>query len=355
MTDNDGRISADRLEAFSTQVLTRVGVPADHAAITAAALVDADLCGLDSHGTAARLPAYVTRLNKGGTVANPNVQVVTESPVTAVVDADNGLGQVAARKGMDMAIERATATGLGLVAVRNSNHLGALGYWSAQAADNGLIGFSLSGVAARIAPWGSAERLLGTNPWALAFPAGDRPHVIIDMSMGIALLPALVAAKNKGEQIPQGWGLDVDGNPTTDPDAVIKGTILPVGGAKGASLTLGLEILGSILTGAAFGPNIPEVSEPQRPQSLGHLFLAIKVEALIPMDEYEQRLNEYLTMIVDSKPAAGFDSVRIPGQRREEIRRQRLDNGIPLGAKAQALKDLAETLELDSHPFGEAA
>lgn len=341
-------VPADVLEDFCFSALGAVGVDERAARLTSVSLVDADLRGLDSHGVAARMPNYVARLQGGGTSPNPNIQTISMKGSVAVLDGGHGLGQVAADAAVELATEMATAHGIGLVGVRHSNHLGALGYWSRQATGKDMVGFSLSGAAPRIAPWGGAEALLSTNPWSIAIPMRDSPPIVIDMSMGIGLLSALTKALAEGISIPIGLALDTDGRPTSDPADGLAGSILPFGQEKGAALNLGLEVLGSVLTGGTYGGDVPAIDDVERSQDLGHLFIAISVEALMPLPEFNERMDGFVRTLKTSRPAAGQDGVRIPGERGEGLRKERLQKGIPLGKRAQGLIALADHLDIEA-------
>ncbi|HET8614085.1 MAG TPA: Ldh family oxidoreductase, partial [Actinomycetales bacterium] len=252
------QVPASALEAFCREVLLRVGAPSPAAEVVAESLVDADLRGLDSHGVVARLPAYVQRVQKGGIVADAVVTRVDagDGPV-GVLDGADGFGQVAADAASALAERFARDHGVGVVSVRRSNHLGALGYYARRTAERGLVAYAASGGGPRIAPWGGAEPLLATNPWSYGFPVTGRSPMVVDVSNGVVLTGAVDGPAARGESIPLGWALDAAGRPTEDASAGAAGSLLAFGGVKGTSLTLALEALVSCFTGAASGPEVP--------------------------------------------------------------------------------------------------
>jgi LDH2 family malate/lactate/ureidoglycolate dehydrogenase len=345
---DEQRISATDLEAFCVAALTKIGASDEAARVTAASLIDADLRGLEFHGVVARLPEYYGRAKAGGTLPSAEVQVVSDDGPTAVLDAGGGLGQVAAMAAVDTALERAGRYGLGAVAVRNSNHLGAVGYYTRKIAEAGAVGFAVSGSQSRIAPWGGAEPLLGTNPWSWGFPARDRPPVVIDVSNGVVILPQITNRAARNEPIPEGWGLDERGLPTTDGNAVVSQT--PMGEAKGNALTFAMEILTSVFTGAAFSWNIPSGGAVDTPQQVGHFVLAMSLARFTAPDEFAERLESLLVKAEQSRPVEGGPPVRIPGTRGDGIAAERRTQGIPLAGRREPLDRIAAELGIDPLP-----
>lgn len=334
MSDATTPVDADRLNAFCRSALERLGVPSDQAATIADSLVDANLQGIDSHGIV-RLPQYAGRIRGGGLRPTTELVTIVDRPSVVVIDANDGFGQVAATAAMGRAIERAKDRGIAAAAVRRSNHVGVMGYYSRMAVEHGMIGFAVSGAAPGIAPWGGAEALLGSNPWSIAYPTRGEP-LVVDIANGVVIAGKLRAAEQRGETIPLGWALDQDGRPTQDPAAGLAGSLLPFGGAKGAGLTLAWEVLASVLTGASFSRDVPELTNPVVPQRLGHLFLAIRVEDFMPLDEFVERIDRLLAAIESSRPVAGGPTVRIPGRRGAWSRAERRTSGVPLPAGLRA-------------------
>jgi LDH2 family malate/lactate/ureidoglycolate dehydrogenase len=346
-------VSWTSLQAFCVRTLEAVGATAGEASVVSDSLVDADLRGLDSHGVVARLPSYVARVEAGGITTGVTPRIVSDHGTVIVVDAGHTFGQVAARAACEVALERADQRGMAAVAVRDSNHLGALGYWTRMLADRGMVGFAVSGAAPRIAPWGGAAPLLSTNPWSFGFPpAGGRPPVIVDVSGGVVLSGALETALEAGERIPHGWALDADGKPTNDPASAIAGSMLPFGDAKGAALLLSMELIGSVLTGAAYSRHVPPLDALGQPQLLGQLFLAMSVERFMPLEQFEARADELLGWIESSPPREGFTKVRVPGARGQHQLEERRERGIPGGRRLDGLHQLAGRLGIESLATG---
>ena len=349
MSASEVTVTADELRRFCADALEAVGAAREDAEVVADSLVDSDLRGVDTHGIPARLPNYIQRVRGGGIVPDATVETIADHGAIVTLDAGDGFGQVAADKGMRTAIDRASVHGVGVVGVRASNHVGAMSYWSRMATEQGMVGFALSGAAPAIAPWGGVEKLLGSNPWSLAYPtAGGRPPLAVDVSNGVVIYGKIRAAANQGEKIPSDWGLDPQGRPTEDPEQAIAGSLAPFGGAKGAALTLAFEVLGSVLTGAAYSRHVPELSDVDQPQRLGHIFAALPVDRFLDPAEFTARLEELIGWIEGCQPAEGFDEVRVPGARGERALEQRQADGIPMTGRIDGLSKLAGDLSIDA-------
>ena len=322
-------VSPTQLHHFCCRVLERLGVPPQDARVVADHLVDADLRGVESHGVV-RLLQYARRIREGGLSPVTRLTPVSDQGTVVVLDAHGGIGQVAGLQAMQLAIQRARAHGVGVVAVRESNHLGVMGYYARLAAAQEMVGFAISGAAASIAPWGGAEPLLGSNPWALGVPARRHPPLIIDMANTVVIAGKVREAAEKGEPIPPGWALGPDGLPTQDARQAMQGSLLAFGGVKGAALTLGWEVLASVLTGAAYSTDIPALTDMGRPQRLGHLFVALRIDAFLPLETFYARVDDLLDRLKASRAAVGQTAIRLPGERGEQLAASRRVDGIPL-------------------------
>jgi LDH2 family malate/lactate/ureidoglycolate dehydrogenase len=307
--------------------LATVGAREQDAAIVATNLIDSDLRGIDTHGIV-RLPGYVERIRAGGILTSAELTVVEDSGSIITLDAHGGFGQVAATRGMQLAVERARENGIAAAAVRDSNHVGALGFYSRMAVEDDSIGIAVSGGSAFIAPWGGTQALLSTNPWSMAFPADRNVPLVVDVSNAVALSGAVAAAADRGEQIPLGWALDADGSQTTDARAVA--SLMPFGGPKGAALTLALEVLASGLTGATYAKDVPVYEEYDEPQRLGHLFVALRIQRFLPFGQFTRRLDELIDALHASPAASGHAEVLIPGERGAKNYTERSLSGIPI-------------------------
>ena len=342
------RISAGELRSFAVRAFCAAGLPTSAAEITSDSLVDADLRGLDDHGAVARLPTYTGRIRAGGVLADAEVTVVADLGALVTLDAHAAIGQLAAHVGMTHAIDRARTYGVGVATVADSNHLGVLGYWSALAARDGLVGFSLSGAGARMPAWGGAEALLSSSPWSWAFPVAGRDPLVVDLSNTSVVWMVFAEAARRGESLPPGLALDAEGRATTDPDAAMRGLTLPFGGAKGGALSLAMEVLCTAFAGGATSVDVPALTDLDRPQRLGQLFMALRPDAAAADAAFGTRVADLIAAIEGSRPAAGFDGVRVPGQRRDIAAAERTTQGIPVAsARLEALDDLASTLSVD--------
>nr|MCU0890064.1 Ldh family oxidoreductase [Rubritepida sp.] len=231
-------------------MLAKLGVPAEGARVTADALVAADLEGVGSHGVML-LPLYAERL-LAGSVAKAGAGTVAHDGGSAVViDAGNALGQVTSRQAVDLLRSRAPRHGLASVAVRNGFHFGAAGYWARLLADAGLVGIAMCNTRPLMPPPGGAERLVGNNPLAMAMPSEGGEPLVLDMALSASAMGKIRLAASAGRAIPEGWAVDADGRPTTDPAAAIKGMLLPAAGPKGFGLAMMIDLLCGGLSGGA--------------------------------------------------------------------------------------------------------
>jgi LDH2 family malate/lactate/ureidoglycolate dehydrogenase len=341
------RFKPETLERFATDLLVRLNLPDADAALTARALAQADLDGVETHGLG-RLPNYVARLQKGLVNPQPHMTFVRQVGATALLDADNGMGQVAAARAMEAAIRLAEQFGTGWVAVCNSNHFGTASFYCDMAVAAGMIGFALSNTPPGMAPYGGREALLGTNPIGIGIPAGEATPISVDMATSAGARGQVLKAGREGKPIPPGWAIDRTGAPTTDPNAALVGALLPMGGAKGYGLALAVEALCGVLAGAAVGREIPSFFDDwERPSNVGHLLGAINVAAFADLAEFGRRIDQLIDEIRRVPPAVGHEAVLIPGERRARSAAQRRSSGVPLAAAAvEQLASIAHALGL---------
>jgi LDH2 family malate/lactate/ureidoglycolate dehydrogenase len=337
------QFSASSVRAFCERALVAVGASTEAADVTAAALVDADLRGADGQGLAL-LPLYTARAKAGGIDPRAVPTIVSDLGAVVVVDGRAGFGQVAAVRAMRFAIERALRHGIGTAAVRNSNHLGALAYYARMATDQSAIGIAISGGVARIAPAGGATPMLSTAPWSFAFPTRPVP-VVFDSSNAEASFHEVEAAASAGLRLGADWALDDEGRPTTDPSAAV--SLQASGGAKGAARVLALDLLSSLLSGAKYAGDVGDPHEFARPQGLGHLFIALRVDHFAPLAEFQDRCEGFLKAMMGSRPVAGGGAPRMPGERGAKIAAERTSMGIPISTGVRAdLDRLARDLDV---------
>ncbi len=326
----------------------------------ATVLLSADVRGIDSHGVA-RLSGYVRLWEAGRINTNPQIKIIHETPSTAVINGDAGLGLVVAPFAMNIAIQRAQQCGTGWVSVQNSNHFGIAGYHAMMAVQQNMIGISMTNASALVAPTFSVERMLGTNPIAVAIPAGQQPPFVADFATTTASNGKLEILQRKNEDAPLGWVQNDAGIPTQDA-AILKkgGAMLPLGSDrehgshKGYALGSIVDIFSAVLSGAAYGPWVPPfpayVPMPQNMpgKGLGHFFGAMRIDAFRPADEFKQHMDHWIERFRNAKPVEGQEKVIIPGDPEREMEQIRMDAGIPLIAPVMKdLKTIAEKFKLD--------
>lgn len=332
----------EHLRQFTIDILKKIGCSDKDATIAADVLVSADLRGVDSHGVA-RLSGYVRLWEKGRINARPTIRVTYETPSTAVVDGDGGLGLVVAPFAMQVAIEKAKNAGTGWVSVKNSNHYGIAGYHAMMALEHDMIGISLTNASPLVSPTFSKERLLGTNPISVAIPAHEQPPFVADMATTTAANGKLEILQRKNLEAPLGWVQDPQGVPTTDANGVKKGgALLPLGGDrdhgshKGYALGAIVDIFSAVLSGANYGPWVPPFVAFLEPdpnpvgEGLGHFFGAMRVDAFRPADEFKDHMDTWISRFRSATPVEGQEKVLIPGDPERELEAIRRKEGIPL-------------------------
>ncbi len=330
------------LQDFSTSVFRKIGCSTTHATLAAEVLASADLRGVDSHGIA-RLVGYVRLWEKQRINARPSIQVVHETPSTAVIDGDAGLGLVVAPRAMEVAITKARTAGTGWVAVRNSNHFGIAGYHAMQALPHGMIGIALTNASPLVAPTFAIDRLLGTNPIAVAIPAGEQPPLVVDMATTTVANGKLEILQRKAQSAPTGWIQDKAGRASTDPKEVSQGgALLPLGGDyshgshKGYCLGAVVDIFSAVFSGANYGPWVPPfvsfLDPPADPvgQGIGHFLGAMRTDAFRPADEFKQHMDHWITTFRQARTAEAHERVLIPGDPERAMEARRREEGVPL-------------------------
>jgi L-2-hydroxycarboxylate dehydrogenase (NAD+) len=350
--------SLSQLLTFTKNILLKIGCSEKDAAIAADVLLSADLRGVDSHGVA-RLSGYVRLWEAGRINAKPDVKVVYETPSTAVVDGDGGLGLVVAPLAMQVAIEKAKTAGTGWVSVKNSNHYGIAGIHAMQALQHDMIGISLTNASPLVSPTFSSERLLGTNPIAVAIPAKNQPPFVADMATTTAANGKLEILQRKGEEAPLGWIQDKEGSPTTSPYGVRDGgALLPLGGDrehgshKGYALGAIVDIFSAVLSGANYGPWVPPFVAFLQPdpnpvgEGLGHFFGAMRVDAFRPAEEFKANMDTWIERFRNAKTTPGNNKVLVPGDPERELEAERRLQGIPL------IKPVEDDLRALGEKFG---
>jgi LDH2 family malate/lactate/ureidoglycolate dehydrogenase len=343
MSDVETKIySSEFLRDFTVRVFRHFGVPEEDAQLAAEVLATSDLRGIDSHGVA-RLHTYFDMLTLGRINPTPEVKIVRQTASTATVDGDNGLGLVVGPKANQIAMDKAAEAGTGWVSVCNTNHFGIAGYYPLKALERDLIGWAMTNTTKLVAPLWGAERMLGTNPIAIAFPGKEEPPIVIDMATSAAAFGKIEIARRKQEPVPTGWIINNRGEMTTDPTGMVEGgALLPLGsdrehgGHKGYGLGAMVDILCCVLSGANWGPFAPpfalrqEIPERSVGKGIGHFFGAMRIDGFRDPDEFKSQIDEWIRVFRATKPAPGTDGPLIPGDPEREAEQVRAKDGIPL-------------------------
>lgn len=336
------RVSETALRAVVSEIFRRAGMDDADAALLGGSLVDADLGAVHSHGVL-RVPEYVGKLTHGGVDPRGKPTVVRDMGACLVVDGGNSMGQIGATFAMERAIERAATTGIAAVAVRGSNHCGAMAPYVLQATRRDMIGWATTNALPTMAPWGGAERLLGINPLGVGIPAGEELPVVYDAAFSGSAHGKIRVYAQKGWTLPEGWALDRDGQPTIDPAAAIDGLLMPIGGFKGTGLALIMGLLSSMLSGAAYGAELGDMYAGPRPGQDGHFLLALNVAAFEDIGRFKARVDAAIRQLHACRLAPGTDRIYAPGEKELLTRRDYERDGIPLNHVT--LADLRSTAE----------
>ncbi|MDQ4141126.1 MAG: Ldh family oxidoreductase [Bacteroidota bacterium] len=351
MPENDPHaiiFSAENLRQFTTQVFEYFKIPPADAALAADVLAYSDEHGIDSHGIA-RLNTYVDLLKADRINTHPEIKIIRGKGSVLTVDADNGLGLVVGPKCMEIAMQRAKEFGSGWVSVSNTNHYGAAGYYPVMALKEDLIGISMTNTTKGVAPFNGAEKMLGTNPIAIAFPALTEPPVLIDFASSTVAYGKVEIARRKGEKVPTGWCIDKDGHPTNDPAEMMEGgALLPLGsteegsGHKGYCLAAMVDILSAVLSGANWGPFATPFaihvaqSSRQVGKGIGHFFGALDIEGFRDKTEFKQNMDDWIKTMRSTKPLPGSSGVLIPGDPERQAYQERMKQGVPVNKEVVA-------------------
>lgn len=340
-------VQAADLRTFGRSALAHYGVSDEDADVVMSSLISASLRGVDTHGVVTLLPIYAKRLGLGLVNPTPEVRMVEGRGAVGLVDGDNGLGALVATRANALAIELAEDHATAWVGVRNSNHFGAAGYYTMTAAERGFVGIAMTNGPPNMAPWGAIQSYLSTNPISIAVPAQHGP-LVLDMATSVVARMQVVQAAARGDdRIPEGWALDPEGRPTTDPQAAADGFIMPLGGHKGSGLSMMIDVLSGVLTGAAFGHHVGSLRRRfDQAQHVGHMFSVVDVSAFGQPGSFAERLATMCEEIRSLPKAVGIERVYVPGEIEAERQRSRELEGIPMSADAlkgfgQIAEDLA--------------
>lgn len=352
MTEPDSQqvhyIQPAELQSFVHRILLGNGVPDDHATIVARCLVQADLRGVDTHGSN-RIPSYMKRIRQKvlNPAATPQLKQVT--PAAAIVDAQNGFGFVAAHIGMQKAIEMAQQIGIGMVSVKHSNHFGMSAWVVQQAIDAGMMSLVFTNSSPALPVWGGKTKLMGVSPIACGAPSGKETPFILDMAPSVAARGKIYKALRRGEKIPTDWALDGEGQMTDDPARALEGVMLPMGGPKGSALSIMMDVFSGVLSGSAFAGNVTGPYDPSKPADVGHFLVAIKPDLFMDLEEFKSRMDYLYQRVVSSDKMAGVDRIYYPGEIEQIMQERRSVEGIPFTeSEIASLNKEAELVGVDS-------
>ena len=349
-------VDSAALTQYCTRILVGLGVPEDQAVVVAGSLVEADLRGVESHGVHL-MALYADRLRAGHLKAHTEVSVLRDEGASALLDGGCGLGQITGVTAMDLAVAKAREFGVGSVAVRNSSHLGALGWYTMRAAEQGCVAFAAQNGPPFVPPFGGVTGIFSTNPMSYAIPAGEEPMLVLDMATtAVAGNRVLLAQKRGDATIPEGWANDDRGRPTTDPAQASVRHLQWFGGYKGYGIALFIEIIAGIMTGASFGLVDREPGELTGFDRVtrGYVFIAIDVDHYVPLADFRADVDRLVRDIHASEPAAGVAAVMVPGELEHQRRATRLAEGIPLApALIEELDRIGRASGAGTIPSGE--
>lgn len=339
---SEQRIDADELLALVTAIFERVDMAHDDAHLLADSLVFADLRGVHSHGVL-RVPEYVEKLTAKGVDPKGRPQIVKAFGGCLVVDGGNSMGQIGAHFAMQQAIERAEEHGIAAAAIRGSNHCGAMAYFATQALSHDMIGLATTNALPTMAPWGGADKILGINPLGVAVPAGEEAPIVYDAAFAGSSHGKIRIHHQKGIPLPEGWAMDGEGKPTTDPAKAIDGLLMPIGGFKGTGLALIMGILSSMLSGAAYGTELGNMVDGPTAGRDGHFVAALSIAAFENVERFKERVDKAIRQIHGCRKAPGVERIYTPGEIEHHRAQDYGLNGIPLNDVT--LADLRQTAQ----------
>lgn len=346
---NKRNVKADRVSSFIANAFRACGMPQAHAARMGALMAEADIGGQDGHGIF-RLPMYIKRIRAGGMEVDPEIKVISERTATALLDGGNGPGHIVMSRAADLAVEKAKTCGVAWVGARYSNHAGPAFLYARMPLAENMIGLYVAvGSANHLPPWGGTDLLLSTNPISVAIPSDTQPDIVLDMATTVAAYGKVKTAADRGETMPEGWMIDKQGAPLTDPTRSAEGLLLPIGGAKGYGLALIFGLLAGTLNGAAFGKDVVDFNaDTKTTTNTGHFIIALDIAAFADVDAFKAQIDQIWEEMKSSALLPGVEDIRLPGERLAATSADRLANGIPIPeALGNRLDELADELGID--------
>lgn len=340
------RFDVQRLRLFVVDVLNGLGVLPEHADVTARRLVEADLRGRTGHGLI-RVPQYVRKIEAGGINLRPGIAISRDNPVSALVDGDNGLGQVVVTRATEVAMNKAEEAGMAWVGTVRSNHAGAAGVYTEMATDRDLIAIYLAVASANVMPpWGGSAPLLGTNPISIGIPAGDEPGFNLDIATTVTSHGTIKVVMQRGEEMPEGWVIDRGGSPITDPRRAGEGFLVPIGGHKGSGLNMAFGLLAGVLNGAAFGSEVVDARAlPEQSTNTGQSIFVMRPDLFGDLNEFKDRIDTHLRTLRASGPDG---NVQLPGQNAARLEESQREFGVEIPDELLSqLRRLAMRLDIE--------
>jgi L-2-hydroxycarboxylate dehydrogenase (NAD+) len=342
------RVTIADLGAFIARALESVDLPHSDAERVAALMAEADARGADGHGVF-RLPQYVKRIQNGGINTRPNIRVIREQAATALVEGDNAMGHLVMSRAAEIAIEKARTAGVGWAGARNSNHAGPALLYARIPLAHDMIGLYIAvGSANHLPPWGGTAMLLSTNPIAIAVPGFRKPAIVLDMATTNAAYGKVKIKAQRNESMPEGWMMDLQGKPLTDPKRAGEGFLLPIGGPKGYGLALMFGLLAGTLNGAAFGKDVVDFNaDSSSLTNTGHVIVAVNIAAFGDVQAFKEKVDEIWDQMKSSPKLPGVEEIRLPGERSTGIYEDRMARGVPLSKELRtSLDQLADHLSV---------
>jgi LDH2 family malate/lactate/ureidoglycolate dehydrogenase len=352
--EDAARLSAAVLEGCVAEIFRACGMSAEDASVLARSLVAADRRGIHSHGVL-RVPEYVEKLRTGGVDPRGRPVIVTDAGSLVVCDGGNSMGQIGAHFAMALAVERGRRHGIALVALRGSNHCGAMDQYAMMAVPRGMVGIAASNALPTMAPWGGLDKIVGMNPLAVALPAGEETPVVLDIAFGATAHGKMRVYARNNQPIPADWAFDVEGKPTTDAAAALDGLIRPAGGHKGIGLAMAWGLLATAFSGAAYGTDLGNMRDGPRAGADGQVFIAIDPAPLLDPAVFRARVDRAVREVRESRPAAAAAAIYTPGMLEAEIEREYGADGIPIAGETIAgIREAAGSLDVATEGWPEA-
>ncbi len=345
-TAADRRVTPEALQGVVAAIFARCGMSDEDAGLLTRSLVHADVRGIHSHGVL-RVADYAKKLTKEGVDPRGKPSVVSDRGAAIVVDGGNSMGQIGGTFAMQRAIDRAAEIGVAFVAVRRSNHCGAMDWYALMAVRQNMIGIAGTNAVPTMAPWGGTEKIVGINPLSIAMPADRAPPFMLDFAFGATAHGKIRVYHQKGSPIPEGWAFDAAGNPTTDAAAALAGLIQPIGQHKGVGLGMAIGMLSSLLSGAAYGTELGNMVDGAKSGVDGHFFAAINVAFFEEVQRFKQRTDAVIAEVHNSKRRAGVERLLVPGEIEAELEAASVEEIYLAGTTIDDIVTTARGLDVD--------